>query len=244
MTELIVQVKNVSMRFNLSSEHILTLKEYMVKLLQRKLLFHEFWALHDVSLDVKKGEMFGLIGFNGAGKSTLLKVIAGVLKPTKGSARVNGSIAPLIELGAGFDQDLTCRENVFLNGAILGHSRRTMLDHFQAIVDFAELAEFMDVPIKNLSSGMVARLGFAIATIIQTDLLIVDEILSVGDYRFQEKCEQRIKEMIFQGTTVIFVSHSLQQVKDLCHRAAWIDKGCLRCIGDAREICDRFEANA
>lgn len=243
MSEHVVQVKNVAMRFNLSSEQILGLKEYVIKMLKGELFFQEFWALRDVSLEVKHGEMFGLIGFNGAGKSTLLKIIAGVLKPTAGLIRVNGSIAPLIELGAGFDVDLTARENIFLNGAILGYSRKAIHKNFDAIVDFAELSEFLDVPIKNFSSGMIARLGFSIATAIRPDVLIVDEILAVGDYRFQQKCIERIKHMLQHGTTILFVSHSIEQVKEFCHRAAWIENGAIRKIGDAREVCESFQAN-
>ena len=195
----IIEVKNVSMRFNLATEKTDTIKEYVVKLLKHQLMFNEFYALKNVSLTVNKGEAVALIGANGSGKSTLLKCIAGVLYPTVGSIEVRGSIAPLIELGAGFDMDLTARENIYLNGAVFGHDRAFMDKHFKSIVDFAELWEFIDVPVKNFSSGMVARLGFSIATEVHADILVVDEILSVGDYRFQEKCKERMNDMLQIG---------------------------------------------
>ena len=221
----IIEVKNVSMRFNLATEKTDTIKEYFVKLLKRQLMFNEFYALKGVSLTVNRGEAVALIGANGSGKSTLLKCIAGVLYPTTGSIEVRGSIAPLIELGAGFDPDLTARENIYLNGAVLGHDRKFMDEHFKSIVDFAELWDFIDVPIKNYSSGMVARLGFSIATEVSADILVVDEILSVGDFRFQEKCKARMTEMMEGGTTLLFVSHSEKQVIELCQKAAWLEKG-------------------
>ncbi|MEZ0537113.1 ABC transporter ATP-binding protein [Caldicellulosiruptoraceae bacterium PP1] len=236
-----VEIQNVSMRFNLGNEKIDSLKEYFVKLITRKLYFQEFWALQDISLNIKKGEVFGLIGLNGAGKSTLLKVIAGVLKPTKGKVIVRGSMAPLIELGAGFDYDLTARENIFLNGAILGHSRRFMKEKFDEIVEFSELKDFLDVPIKNFSSGMQARLGFAIATIVEPEILIVDEILAVGDFHFQEKCENKIKKMIDNGVTIIMVSHSIEQIERMCKRVAWLEKGKLKMIGHTKEICEVYK---
>lgn len=226
----IIEVKNVSMRFNLATEKTDTIKEYVVKLLKHQLMFNEFYALKNVSLTVNKGEAVALIGANGSGKSTLLKCIAGVLYPTVGSIEVRGSIAPLIELGAGFDMDLTARENIYLNGAVFGHDRAFMDKHFKSIVDFAELWEFIDVPVKNFSSGMVARLGFSIATEVHADILVVDEILSVGDYRFQEKCKERMNDMLKGGTTLIFVSHSEEQVKNLCQKAVWLDHGNKMCF--------------
>lgn len=233
----IVSVEHVSMKFNLSSEKFDSFKEYVIKSIKRQVSFDEFWALQDVTFEVKKGESLGLIGLNGSGKSTMLKAIAGVLKPTKGKVTVNGNIAPLIELGAGFDMDLTARENVFLNGALLGYNRTQMEEQYGDIVEFSELSEFMHVPVKNFSSGMVSRLAFAIATIGTPDILIVDEVLSVGDFRFQEKCETRIQRMRDKGTTILFVSHSLEQVKNICDRIVWLEKGHLKMFGDAEDIC-------
>lgn len=234
-------VKNVSMCFNISNEKISSFKEYVIKLLKRQLFFKEFWALKNISFEVKKGEVFGVIGLNGAGKSTLLKIIAGILKPTKGIVKVRGSMAPLIELGAGFDMDLTGRENIFLNGAILGYSKKFMLEKFDEIVDFSELHDFIDVPLKNYSSGMKARLGFSIATIVKPEILIIDEVFAVGDLKFQEKCERKIKNMLSENTTVIFVSHSINQVKKLCDRVLWLEKGTIKMIGDAKEVCREYK---
>ena len=196
--------------------------------------------MKDVSFELKKGDALGLIGLNGSGKSTMLKTIAGVLKPTKGTVTVNGSIAPLIELGAGFDMDLTARENVFLNGALLGYSRKEMEKYYDDIVDFSELQSFMDVPVKNFSSGMVSRLAFAIATIGKPDILIVDEVLSVGDFRFQEKCERRIQNMMDGETTILFVSHNINQVEKLCNKIVWLEKGVVKAFGDAKEIANEY----
>jgi ABC-2 type transport system ATP-binding protein len=239
--DLMVKVDHVSMRFNLASERVDSLKEYIIKTLKRQISYNEFWALKDISFEVHRGESVGLIGLNGSGKSTMLKIIAGVLKPTKGEVHVFGSMAPLIELGAGFDFDLTARENVFLNGSILGHTRSEMEQYYEDIVEFSELGQFMDVPVKNFSSGMVSRLAFGIATIGQPDLLIVDEVLSVGDFRFQEKCEARIRNMLDSGTTLLFVSHSIGQVKSLCSKVVWLEKGDLRAVGDSGIYCDEYE---
>ena len=236
-----VKVDNVSMKFNLSSEKFDSFKEYVIKSIKNQVSFEEFWALKNVSFEVLKGDALGLIGLNGSGKSTMLKTIAGVLKPTEGTVTVYGTVAPLIELGAGFDMDLTARENVFLNGALLGHSRKEMEEYYEDIVSFSELRDFMDVPVKNFSSGMVSRLGFAIATIGTPDILIVDEVLAVGDFRFQEKCEERIQDMVRKGTTILFVSHSIQQVKKICNKIAWLEKGKLKRFGDAQTICSEYE---
>lgn len=233
--ENIIEVNNVSMRFNLAEEKTDTVKEYILKLLTGKLRFNEFYALKNVSFNVKRGESVALIGKNGSGKSTMLKCIAGVLYPTTGSIEVRGSIAPLIELGAGFDPDLTARENIYLNGAVLGHDRKYMDEHFQSIVDFAELWDFIDVPVKNYSSGMVARLGFSIATEVKADILVVDEILSVGDFRFQEKCQARMEQLMGEDTTLLFVSHSEDQVLNLCQKAVWFDHGKPMCFLPAAE---------
>lgn len=239
--ETIISVEHVSMRFSLSSEKFDSFKEYVIKSLKKQVSYDEFWALKDVSFEVKQGDSLGLIGLNGSGKSTMLKTIAGVLKPTKGQVTVGGNIAPLIELGAGFDMDLTARENVFLNGALLGYNRAQMEAQYEDIVEFSELSEFMDVPVKNFSSGMVSRLAFAIATIGIPDILIVDEVLSVGDFRFKEKCEARIQNMKDQGTTILFVSHSIEQVKKICNKVVWLDHGVLKMFGDAQEICSIYE---
>ena len=235
--EPIIQVNNVSMRFNLAQEKTETLKEYLVKFLKHQLFFNEFYALRDVSFTVERGESVALIGRNGSGKSTMLKVIAGVMYPSGGSVTVNGSIAPMIELGAGFDMDLTARENVYLNGAVLGYDRDYMDAHFDSIIDFAELRDFMDVPVKNFSSGMIARLGFSIATEVKADILVCDEILAVGDFMFQQKCHRRMEEMLSGGTTLLFVSHDIEQVKRLCKRAVWISHGEKRGDGPSDQVC-------
>ena len=238
--DLMVKVDQVSMRFNLASEKVDSLKEYIIKTLKKQISFNEFWALQDVTFEVERGDSVGLIGLNGSGKSTMLKIIAGVLKPTKGEAHVYGTMAPLIELGAGFDFDLTARENVFLNGSILGHTRNEMENYYDDIVEFSELQQFMDVPVKNFSSGMISRLAFGIAPIGQPELLIVDEVLSVGDFRFQEKCETRIQNMLNSGTTLLFVSHSIAQVEKLCNKVVWLEKGRMRAAGPAEIYCEQY----
>ena len=241
-SDIIIDVNNVTMRFNLAEEKTDSLKEYVLKLISGKLHFNEFYALINVSFQVKRGESVALIGKNGSGKSTMLKIIAGVMYPSEGTVAVGGSIAPLSELGAGFDMDLTARENIYLNGAVLGHDRKFMDQHFNEIVDFAELWEFIDVPVKNYSSGMVARLGFAIATIVHADILVVDEILAVGDFKFQEKGKARMAEMMADGTTLLFVRHSADQVKSLCKKAIWLDQGQLMAAGDTEEVYSLYEA--
>ena len=233
-------VDHTTVRFNMASERIDNLKEYFVKLAKRELMFKEFLALKDISLKVKKGEAWGIVGTNGSGKSTLLKLICGILKPYKGTVTINGSMAPLIELGAGFDPDLTARENIFLNGAVLGHDKYFMQEHFEEIVDFAELQNFLDMPIKNYSSGMSARLGFAVATVTRPDILICDEVLAVGDYAFQQKCETRMQDMRDSGTTLLYVSHSAESVKSVCERALWLNKGESVMIGNAEEVMDHY----
>lgn len=237
----VVSVKNVDMEFNLASEQLNSLKEYFLKLAKGELHFQKFLALQNINLEVKAGESLALIGVNGSGKSTLLKVIAGVMEPTRGTVQVRGSIAPMIELGAGFDMELTARENIFLNGAVLGHDEKFMAEHFDSIIDFAELRDFVDVPVKNFSSGMVARLGFAIATEVPADLLIVDEVLAVGDFRFQEKCRERMQKMLSGGTTLLFVSHSAEQVRELCKKALWLEHGKIKAYGPADEVCKEYE---
>lgn len=235
-----IKVNDVSMMFNLSSEKIDSIKEYVIKTLKRELHFQEFWALKNVSFELEKGDSLGIVGLNGSGKSTLLKIISGVLKPTRGQVETYGSIAPLIELGAGFDMDLSARENIYLNGAILGYDRAYMSKRFDEIIEFAELENFVDTAIKNFSSGMVARLGFAIATMNVPDILIIDEILSVGDYKFQEKSFARMQSMMQSGATVVFVSHSIAQVKQICNKALWLEHGDVKMIGNAQEVCDVY----
>lgn len=235
-----IKVDGVSMLFNLSSEKIDSIKEYFIKIARRELHYQEFWALKNISFELGKGESLGIIGLNGSGKSTLLKIISGILKPTKGSVETVGSIAPLIELGAGFDANLSARENIYLNGAILGYNREYMEERFDDIISFAELQDFVDTAIKNYSSGMVARLGFAIATMNIPDILIIDEILAVGDYKFQEKSFQRMQEMIRSGATVVFVSHSIEQVKQICGQALWLEHGEMKAFGAAEEICAAY----
>lgn len=236
-----VKVEHVSVLFNLNKEKIDNLKEYFIKLITRKLHYTEFWALTDVSFEIAKGERLGVLGFNGAGKSTLLKVVAGVLKPTKGTVHVEGVIAPMLELGAGFDMNYSGKENVYLYGATMGYSRKFIAEKYDEIVAFSELEEFMDVPVKNYSSGMRARLGFAIATAVCPEVLILDEVLSVGDAKFKKKSEAKIREMFDRGVTVLFVSHNTEQVRRLCNKAILLDKGKLIAGGTAEEVCDIYD---
>ncbi len=235
-----IVVENMSMMFNLNKEKVDNLKEYFIKLVTRKLHFTEFWALNDISFTVEKGDRVGVLGFNGAGKSTLLKVIAGVLKPTKGSVKVSGVIAPMLELGAGFDMNYSGKENIFLYGATMGYSRKFIEEKYDEIVKFSELGDFINVPVKNYSSGMRARLGFAIATAVEPEVLILDEVLSVGDAKFRQKSEAKIRSMFDKGITVLFVSHSTQQVLNICNKAIILEKGKLIAQGDAKEICDKY----
>ena len=241
--ENMIEVKNVSMRFNLGIEKGFSLKQAFVDIFKKrkKEPKKEFWALSDVSFNVKRGEVIGFIGSNGAGKSTLLKVVAGVMKPTKGSVSAAGNICPMIELGAGFDPQLTARENIYLNGAIMGYSKELIDSKFQEIVDFSELHDFLEVPVQNFSSGMVARLAFSVATIVDPEILIVDEILSVGDIAFQAKSEQKMLSMIGGGTTVLFVSHSIEQIKKMCDTVVWIEHGVVQKIG-GKEVCDEYKS--
>ncbi|MGX2957340.1 ABC transporter ATP-binding protein [Ursidibacter arcticus] len=239
--DVVIKVTDATVRFNKATENYNGLKEYVIKMLKGELMFQEFLALQHINFEVRKGESWGLIGKNGSGKSTLLKLICGILKPYKGSVDVKGNIAPLIELGAGFDGELTARENIFLNGALLGHKKAFMQQHFDEIIEFAELQDFVDVPLKNFSSGMSARLGFAVATIVKPEILIVDEVLAVGDAAFQEKCKQRMAKMLEGGTTLLFVSHSIDQVKELCQNAIWIDKGVVRACGKAEDVIPLYD---
>ncbi|MBQ5563864.1 MAG: ABC transporter ATP-binding protein [Clostridia bacterium] len=235
-----VDVRNVSVMFNLSKNREDGLKEYFINMIKGRVSYDEFWALRNISLKVHKGDALALIGQNGSGKSTLLKTIAGIIKPTRGSVEVTGSIAPLIEMSGGFDRSLSARENIFLVGAMHGHTRKYMKKRFDEIIEFAELEKFVDVPIKNYSSGMVSRLGFAVATCVNADIIIADEVLAVGDAKFRMKCEARIQEMLKGGTTILYVSHSAAQVKKLCRTAVWLEKGCIVDTGNADEICDKY----
>lgn len=241
MDEIALELKNVSMKFNLSSEKVDSLKEYVIKLLKRELMYDEFWALRDISFQLNKGDRLGILGLNGAGKSTLLKVIAGVYRPTTGSVSHTGIIAPMLELGAGFDAQYTGAENIFLYGSILGYSRKYLEEKFDEIVDFAELRNFINVPLKNYSSGMKSRLGFSVATLADPDILILDEVLSVGDAKFKKKSERKIMEMFERGVTVLFVSHSLKQVKRLCNKAILLEKGQIIANGSVDEVAAIYE---
>ena len=238
----VIKIDNVTMRFNMAKERVDNLKEYFIKKMKGTLKFEEFYAVKGVSLEVEKGDVFGLVGLNGSGKSTLLKIVAGVLKPTTGTATVKGVVAPLIELGAGFDMDLTARENIYLNGAVMGFTNNFVDSKFDEIVEFSELHEFLDVPLKNYSSGMVARIAFAVATVTNPDILIADEILSVGDFLFQKKCEARMKELMAGGTTVLIVSHSISQIERLCNKVAWLDHGNLKMCGPVEEVCEAYKS--
>ena len=236
----VIEVKDVSVLFNLNNEKIDNIKEYFIKLVTRKLHYNEFWALTDVSFTVNKSDRVGILGFNGAGKSTLLKVVSGVLKPTKGSVRVDGVIAPMLELGAGFDMNYSGRENIFLYGATMGYSRKYIQERYDEIVAFSELEKFIDVPVKNYSSGMKARLGFAIASAVDPEVLILDEALSVGDAKFRQKSEQKIISMFDKGVTVLFVSHNTDQVRRICNKAIILDKGKIVYQGEVNDVCDRY----
>lgn len=237
-----VELRDIEMHFNMNKEKLQSLKEYLLKFFKRELQYEDFVALSGVTFNIEKGDVFGIVGLNGSGKSTLLKIISGILTPTSGSVVTRGVIAPLIELGAGFDLELTARENIYLNGSVLGFSKAYMDEHFDEIVEFSEMSEFLDTPMKNYSSGMIARIGFAIATMTVPDILIVDEILAVGDFKFQEKCEARINEMMNNGrTTVIVVSHSMGQIERLCRHCAWLEHGNLKMIGDTETVCNAYK---
>lgn len=240
MNRQIVNAEHVSMQFRLASEKIDNIKEYFVKKVKGHITYDSLWALRDVNFTMEAGESVAIIGLNGSGKSTFLKILAGVLEPTEGKVRVNGNIAPLIELGAGFDIDLTARENVWLNGAILGYTRNVMREHYDEIVEFSGLEQFMDIPLKNFSSGMLARLAFSVMTFGTPDLLIVDEVLSVGDFTFQEKCRDRIEALRKQGTSILLVSHSIEQVREICSRAVWLEKGVVQRDGPCQEVTEEY----
>lgn len=238
---MVIHAENISMRYLMTYDRIKSIKEYLVQMVQGKIKYEEFWALKNVSFDVQKGEVLGIIGHNGAGKSTLLKVISGILKPTGGILEVHGNVVPMLELGSGFDYDLTGRENIFLNGAILGYSEQYLKEKYNEIVEFSELGKFIDIPIRNYSSGMLMRLAFSVATVVKPEILIVDEILAVGDADFQEKSKARMLELMSGGATVLFVSHSLEQIREMCGRALWLEHGEVKMIGNTDDICDLYE---
>lgn len=241
MSSAVIKVENVSMRFHMYEDKIMSIKEFVTRTLRGSIQYFDFTALDNVSFEVEKGETLGLIGHNGAGKSTMLKLISGILKPSEGSITVSGNVAPMLELGSGFDFDLTGRENVFLNGAILGYSEEFLKSKFDEIVDFSELGPFIESPIRNYSSGMLARLAFSIASMIVPEILIVDEILAVGDADFQAKSRRRMLDLMSGGTTVLFVSHSLAQIREMCRRVVWLEHGRVQMIGPSGEVCDAYE---
>ena len=241
MRRTVIEVKDVSVRFRMANDRVNTLKEFMVRTLTKKLSYSEFWALQNVCFEVKKGEVLGIIGRNRAGKSTLLKVISGIMKPTKGSSVNHGNIVPMLELGSGFDFELSGRENIFLNGAVLGYSEAFLHAKYEEILAFSELQDFIEVPLRNYSSGMVMRLAFSVAAAVSPEILIVDEILAVGDAQFQEKSRKRMLEMMSGGTTVLFVSHELEQIRRMCSKVVWLEHGKVQAFGKTKEICDAYE---
>ena len=241
MSDIVLRVENVGMKFNLSKEKHDSVKEYFIALMKKQLIYNEFWALTDVSFELEKGDRIGILGLNGAGKSTLLKVIAGVFKPSTGSVERKGILAPLIELGAGFDPQYTGLENIYLYGACLGYSHKFIDEKLDEIIDFSELRDFIDVPLKNYSSGMKARLGFAIATIVEPDMLILDEVLSVGDAKCRKKSEDRLMKLMDKGVTVLFVSHSIEQVQKICNKALILEKGKVVQSGDVNTVTATYE---
>ncbi len=242
MDEAVIRVENLGIRFRMDKNKTTNFKEYLVRMLKRQNVYTDFWALRNLSFEVRRGEVIGIIGHNGAGKSTLLKSISRIIEPTEGSIERKGRIVPMLELGSGFDYELTGMENVYLNGAVLGFTRKFIKEHYQEIVDYSEIGDFISMPLKTYSSGMIARLAFSIATMVKPEILIVDEILSVGDERFQEKSYQRMMTLMQGGTTVLFVSHNIKQIRQMCNRVLWLDHGKMRMCGDAEEVCTAYSS--
>ena len=242
MNEAVIRVENLGIRFRMDKNKTTNFKEYLVRMLKRQNVYTDFWALRNLSFEVRRGEVIGIIGHNGAGTSTLLKSISRIIEPTEGSIERKGRIVPMLELGSGFDYELTGMENVYLNGAVLGFTRKFIKEHYQEIVDYSEIGDFISMPLKTYSSGMIARLAFSIATMVKPEILIVDEILSVGDERFQEKSYQRMMTLMQGGTTVLFVSHNIKQIRQMCNRVLWLDHGKMRMCGDAEEVCTAYSS--
>lgn len=242
MDEAVIRVENLGIRFRMDKNKTTNFKEYLVRMLKRQNVYTDFWALRNLSFEVRRGEVIGIIGHNGAGKSTLLKSISRIIEPTEGSIERKGRIVPMLELGSGFDYELTGMENVYINGAVLGFTRKFIKEHYQEIVDYSEIGDFISMPLKTYSSGMIARLAFSIATMVKPEILIVDEILSVGDERFQEKSYQRMMTLMQGGTTVLFVSHNIKQIRQMCNRVLWLDHGKMRMCGDAEEVCTAYSS--
>ncbi len=239
---LMIEIQDMTIEYKLASEHIYSMKEFLIAFITKRITYERFQALKNISFNVERGDVVGIIGHNGAGKSTMLKAISGIIKPASGSVKCYGRVVPMLELGSGFDPQLTGRENIFLNGAILGYSEEYLNEKYDEIVEFSELGKFIETPIRNYSSGMMMRLAFSIATLVNPEILIVDEILAVGDSDFQAKSKNRMLELMSGGTTVLFVSHSLEQIRELCNKVVWIENGIMQMIGETNVVCDAYEA--
>ena len=240
MAQEMIKVNGVTVRYKIVSDRVSSIKEFVIKKLKRSLVEKDFLALHDVSFTVEKGDVVGVVGRNGAGKSTLLKVVSGIQKPSEGNVVLGGRVVPMLELGAGFDMELSGKENVYLNGAVLGYTKKFLDEKYNDILEFSELGDFIDMPVRNYSSGMVARLAFSIASMVDPEILIVDEVLSVGDENFQQKSKNRMVELMSGGSTVLFVSHNINQIEEICNKAVWLDHGTVVMAGNAKEICEQY----
>ena len=237
----IIEVENVGIKFLVANDKVNSLKEFTTSMLKKQIKFREFWPIKDISFQIEKGDVLGIVGRNGAGKSTLLKIISGIVKPTKGNVKIAGTVVPMLELGSGFDFDLSGKENIYLNGAILGYTKEFLDSKYDEIVEYAELEEFINQPIRNYSSGMLMRLAFSIATVVEPDILIVDEILAVGDAKFQEKSKARMMELMSGGTTVLFVSHSLGEIQKMCNKVLWLEDGYVKMFATSDEVCNAYQ---